>query len=277
MRSVVTKWSKVAVLIGVLLVVGLGTSMANIQYLHMRVTTDPVNPRLDEVTEIVVFVWEGLYAEVPELEVSFESPRGIQLVDGSSKITLALRGKEPKECRFKVKYVSSPAECRVKISYRKVGDGKGNVSVHQVDPDDPRGGVADGKGFTRYLYDKDKRFYTSNALQRLLNPDPAIVLQQELGLPDVGNEKSLWASVAFHLNKDIDEYSKIKKIRREAVIKLLKNKAETLKKERKISREQAYDVILRERLLWKDAGVPDPFDFKNRELYPDIWKGMNDQ
>jgi len=37
-----------------------------------------------------------------------------------------------------------------------------------------------------------------------------------------------------------------------------KEKLKISNKKRKINITKAYDIILRERLLWKDAGLPDP-------------------
>jgi hypothetical protein len=268
-QAMKTGWRRVVALLGLLLVVGMGISMADVRTLHMGVTIDPVNPRLDEVTEITVKVWEGTYPEVPKLEINLSNSRGIELLDVSPKTVLALRGKEAKECRFRVKYISSPAEFIVTAMYKKIRYTNGRLIDIQDDPRDPSWGLANGEGEVLYMYEKDKRFYSQSALQSLLHPDPAVVLQQELSLPDVGNEKSYWYAIALHLNGDIEDFSKAKKLSREAVIKLLKDKAEVLAKNEKITKEKTYETILRRRLLWKDAGLPDPHNIKNR---PDLLK-----
>jgi len=245
------RWINLGVLVGLLLLVTVST-WADMLPFKVEPVLNPQNPRLGETAELAVKVYSYDY-DIPQAVVRFVPQEGIQLVSGSETHTVTLKKGVWQEVKFKVKFVSAGAtngsERVVMVSTRVVTKSYRTMEgeLFKTGPDS----LWSRSGYGLVLDDETKQFYRYPA-GREKNPNEGLV--KELGLP----ENTYWYSVAAHLNLDIKDFVKVTGKSREEVIKLLKEKAQRIQQKRKVEKVKAYDIILRERLLWKDAGLPDP-------------------
>jgi hypothetical protein len=256
----------VNVTLGALLLFVIGSpALANASGFKVEPTLTPPNPHMGEITQLTVRVY-SYYYDIPQAVVRFVPREGIALVEGPETYTVALKKGVWEEVKFKVKFTNEGApfglqrlvDVGVRIvakSYRTM-EGK----LIQTGPPDS---LWEHGGYGYILDAETGQFYIYPG--RKQNPNEGLV--KELGLP----KDSL--VLAAHLSRDIKDFMKAKGIGREEVIKLLKEKAQNLQQKRKVNITKAYDIILRERLLWKDAGLPDP---RGPESMPkeDKTKGM---
>ena len=244
------KWAKAAGFVGVVagLLVAAGIAVADVRYTGINVKMVPLNPRLGETVDIIARVSNESY-DVPELEIRFTGNSGVNLVGWSDKFRTFLPRGVTQEFRFKAKFISSPAGFYVGGREIKVRKRDGRLS--------DKGAPVAGSGGEFYLYEKLNQFVDQTDRWWLDN-DPVARVQVELGLPDVFNKMGPWNSVAAYYYFQIERISKTKGLPREAVIQKVKAMAEALAKQRRISKEKAFEAIAKEGLLLKEEGLYPP-------------------
>jgi hypothetical protein len=225
------------------------------KHVQLKMSLNPNPPGLGDTVEVVV----GALAKDDDLtkaEVYFESPGSwpnlhpweVLLVGCPSEYSTSLEKGVWKEFRFKFRFVSSPTGFQVGVRALEVRQKDGKILT-----DPPGYSEATAQFLVRSQ--RTKKFYPPGGEPPY---DPYAELQEELGLPDQG----FWYSVASHLRIDLDRYAEAKEMSYEEAKAYLVKRAERMSREDKVDMPKAYQTILTHRLLWKEAGLPDPSAYR---------------
>jgi hypothetical protein len=246
--------------LGILLIAGV--SFAGFEcpplpkHVQLKVSLNPYPPGLKDTVEVVV----GALAKDEDLTkalVYFESPGSftgapnfhpweVLLMGCPSEYATSLEKGVWKEFRFKFRIVSSPSGFQVGLRALEVRQKDGTVLTNP-----PGYGYSETVAKILVLSARTQKFYPPGGEPPY---DPDAEFQKELGLPDNG----FWYSVAMHLRGDLDRYARAKGMSFDAAKTYLVARAERMTREDGVDKPKAYQAILTRRLLWKEAGLPDP-------------------
>jgi hypothetical protein len=254
-------------LLGILLIAGVSSPgfastrpplTQRVQHVELKMSMNPYPPGLGDTVEVVV----GALAKDVDLTkalVYFESPGSfnqglnshpweVLLMGCPSEYATSLEKGVWKEFRFKFRFVSSPSGFQVGVRGLEVRQQDGTVLSNPQ-------GYSEATAQFLVLSQRTKKFYPPGGEPPY---DPYAELQKELGLPDQG----FWYSVAVHLRGDLDRYADAKGMSYGEAKAYLVQRAERMAREDKVDKPKAYDTILTHRLLWKEAGLPDPSAYR---------------
>lgn len=250
-----TKWSLAVALVGLLVMTSIsaGNIIRPNPFVSLQMGITPQIPKLGETAEVVAKVYS--LNDLPKAEISFGPPDakqlGVEMVGTPAKQTFSIKQGENKEFRFKIKFVG-PKWALVTVTVRA-------LEVRNKDGSSVKSEFlkswADQKGYTLVLREKDNKFYLPNTEPK---EDPDANFQKELGFP----KGDYWYSIALHLREDVADFAKAKGITFDRAKELFKDRAERMSRDNKIEMAKAYEAVLTKRIMWREANLPDPTDYR---------------